>query len=364
MTAPRAIDTMLNHAAPTRPVLLELSACLTVQRPGVPCAACAEACPGGAIRITDRDVRVTEAACSGCGLCAPACPTGAIAVGGFGSAPIYECARVRRPAEGAQPVPCLAGLTETALRDALRSGDVTLIDRGWCRTCALSRERAEPWSAAVAAVNAELAALGETRRVAVRRDLVAARRAGPEPRPATDNPARRRLFDRIAQGDTMPERRDPLRMVPGKVWTPRTGWRAEQLAELAGDRPLPRALFPALERASTLSGLKGLAQLCPTNALQAVETDDHRMLVFDARACTACGACTASGALAFARNPSGFFEGAETLATETRATCARCRGRFTPREGETACGACARDTDLAALAHRLMRRKTSLTEQP
>lgn len=357
----RASDTVVRDAALDARIRLDTSACVTAQRPGTPCNACEASCSSHAIRVSDRQIEVNHAACSGCGLCAPSCPTGAIEVTGFRPALVFECARVRRPADGARQVACLAGLTASTLRRALRDGDVTLIDRGWCKDCTLSKRRTEPWSDTVTAVNDEMEALGCAQRVSVRRQPTVAWRARPAPRPATDNPGRRGLFDRVVHGNGT---NNPSDRVPGKARVPGPMRRAAELAALAGNRPVSRTLFPALERTGASTDLDTLARLCPTVALRIVETDGARALVFDARACTGCGICTASGALRTKHSPSGEFAGPETLATEPRAACTRCRMRFTPKGTEATCPACGRDTDLAAFAHGLRRRVSTQTEQP
>lgn len=363
MDASRVRDAKLRATAPDMPVRLDPAACLTALRPGAPCTACADACPDRAIRISDRHVEVDSASCSGCGHCAPSCPTGAIDVAGFSPASAFECARADRTAAGARTVACLAGLTGHTLRRAIKDGDVTLIDHGWCAECPLSRGRAAPWTATVAMVNNEMQALGRAERVIVHSDPVPARRARPEPRPATENPDRRGLFNRFVQGDTARTQDDPLSLVPGKVRAPGPWRRAAALTALAPEGRVPRSLFPALVRADAPADLNALAMICPTPALALRETQDGRALVFDARACIRCDACTASGALSFQPDPDGDFTGAVTLTTEPRATCRECRMRFTPKGRQRTCAACARDTDLASLAHGLMRRRpTEKTE--
>lgn len=51
-------------------------------------AACARACPFGAIRQDDGMVRIAESLCVGCKMCVMACPFGAIEVGVEGEAPM------------------------------------------------------------------------------------------------------------------------------------------------------------------------------------------------------------------------------------------------------------------------------------
>jgi Fe-S-cluster-containing hydrogenase component 2 len=346
MRAPAVTDLLADA-----PVSLSRPACLTVQRPDRPCTACATACPENAIEISARNVSIQPMSCSGCALCASACPTGAIEVSGFSPANRLECARVRKT-DGAA-VPCLGGATAAMLRAALKGGDVVLVDRGWCAECPVSDGRAAPWADTLATVNLEMAALGVPQRVTVEHSPLARWRALPAPGPATDDPGRRALFNQLAAGGRTGA--GPA-MLPEKVRTPGPARRLAALTRLATDKPVPRALFPAFRIGDASADLASVAQLCPTSALSVDDTEAHRALIFDPAACIACGACTDTGALRHVPDPEGAFSGPETVAIQTRATCTRCRARFSPKMGQKTCGACARDTDLAALAHGLMRR--------
>jgi len=337
---------------------LSPDACLTACRPGLPCTSCADACPERAIRVTERKVDIDPAACSGCGRCATVCPTGAIALPAIPASDLYECSRVRRADNGAESVPCLGGLTAITLRDALAGGDVTLIDRGWCATCPVSDGQAAPWDGAVRSVNSEAEILGLGVRVQVRHDPLASWRAGAAPRKRSENPARRALFSRMAQAGQRVAATDPLAGLPAPVTTPGPCHRAAQLAALAQGAAVPATLFPALSVAGQPRDLSALARLCPTGALGIIETDDSVVLTFDAVACIACADCTRTGALALDISPQGSLESPTTLITRPRATCIRCKARFSPRAQETSCDCCARDTELVALAHGLRRHAT------
>jgi len=59
------------------------------------CGLCAEACPTGAIRVTDGVARVEQSLCRECEVCLEACPRGAILA-------------VREPDESRRPVPVRA----------------------------------------------------------------------------------------------------------------------------------------------------------------------------------------------------------------------------------------------------------------
>ncbi|MFN3641760.1 MAG: hypothetical protein ACK4TB_02395 [Gemmobacter sp.] len=235
-------------------------------------------------------------------------------------------------------------------------GDVTLIDRGWCKACPVSGGQAAPWDATLRAVNDEAASLGCDARVQVRREPLASWRARPAPRGRSDNPGRRALFTRLAQAGQGAAPVDPLAGLPERVAVPGPRRRVAQLASLAHGVALPGALFPALAVAQQPRDLRDLARLCPTPALSVTETDAAATLMFNAADCIACGDCTQTGALALTSAGNRPFEGPQPLITQTVSVCSRCRARFAPRGSHAVCDGCARDTDLAALAHGLRRR--------
>lgn len=357
-----SVETVGGRDVGSRPpagIELRLASCLTVQIPRVPCSACRDTCPAEAIQISDRLVRIDPAGCTGCGRCATACPTGAIRAEGFSIAHAYECNRVREAGRDGIGVPCLGGVTAEHFRDAMTDGNVTIVDRGWCAACPASGGDAAPWKKAVDAVNEEAEVLGLDERVHVRLAPLPWWRARPAPQPGTQNPRRRAFFVSMAKADNSTEPTDPLARLPSQVKAPGLRRRAAQLAQLAGHAPLPAALFPRLQCTNDLTDLRVPARFCPTGALTILIRESAENLVFDATACTACGACAASGEIAVQPTGTGTFFGPVVLATRHLATCSRCRMRFAPKGAQTVCDGCDRDTDLAALAHGLMRRRTN-----
>lgn len=339
------------------------AACLSVQRPVLAgetaCTACARACPAQAIGIGPRRVGISAAACTGCGLCAAACPTGALEVEGFAlpaqGATQIECSRVR-PADrvpGATVVPCLGGLTHAALRDALIAGGVTLIDRGWCAGCPVAGTAA-PWSQALEAVRAEAELAGFARAPgAVSAPLDPARAEPPPQPPAPEARSRRGWIARFARHRTHAPAGPGT--PPAATETPALAARHDALQRMAGGE-LPPGLMPELTPAVARPDLDLAARLCPTGALGLSLGDGVARLGFDAARCISCGDCEAAGFELRARGTRSHV-GTVTLAEAPLARCARCKMRFRPEADETRCAQCAKDDDIAALAHGLMRRR-------
>ncbi|MDW8371577.1 MAG: 4Fe-4S dicluster domain-containing protein, partial [Geminicoccaceae bacterium] len=172
-------------------LLASAERCLTVQRPGVPCRACAEVCPTDALAPAERSLAILLDRCLRCGRCAAACPTEALAVEGFpeiaATATRIECGRVppELRAPGTAVVPCLGGVRAGALRAHLARAEAavaTLVDRGWCADCPAGGT-AEPWAAVVDRLDRELEELGSARRVEVAREPLPPALAGPPPAP-------------------------------------------------------------------------------------------------------------------------------------------------------------------------------------
>lgn len=353
------------------------SACLTEQRPSPRCTACGDACPAAAIRVVARHVSVDEVRCIGCGRCASACPTGAIEVAGFAAPAITSssgnrlaCRRVP-PTDteyGSSRVPCLGGLTVDHLlqftRDA--AGDITLVGHGWCRTCPAGLGEDAPWASVVTQARrlVGLATGGKGPSISVH----SAPRSIAEALPLTPTDAepavsRRLLFTRLLSPSQRPAPKPDIaqpRPPTGTVSTAALRTRRETLAALSRERPLPAALFPAVAIAQTCCDNRVCTSVCPTSALASVSDQGATSVHFDASLCISCGECegvcpTQSVALLAAGQ--GVYEGPIVLRRSSSAECATCGRDFIAMADEAVCGACRKDTDLAAAGFALMRQR-------
>lgn len=348
-------------AGATHPVALDPAACLTVQRPGAACTACARTCPADTIRIDARTVTVDQHACTGCGRCAGACPTGALSVSGFASGRVIECSRVapRDRMAGASIVPCLGGLSARHLRDRLPDGGAVLVDRGWCAACPAGGVAA-PWAEAVGSVNADAETLARAERIVVRRAPISPRLAKAPPALAAgapDRPARRQIFARLlgpSTGTRAP--REAEARPPGRVAAPALARRTATLRDLAVGLPLPAALFPSIAFTGDANAARLAASLCPTGALALETGPDADRLTFEAAQCLACAACAEVPGVTAAVRGQGFYRGPVDLARLPMTGCRRCGTRFAS-DGAPDCPGCRKDHDLAAAGFALMRRR-------
>lgn len=347
------------------PVLFASEACLIVRRPGSSCGICRGVCPTAALAGTEWSISIEPDRCIGCGFCAAACPTGALQVDGcspllensVGESILLECRRVgladRHP--DAIAVACLGGLTAVDLLDAVVGAserNVVLVDRGWCKQCAVA-DCAAPWQSALdesrSLLNSVEASLGA--RLLVETKPLPVDRAGPiiaSLRP--DKQVARRDFLRRFAGmaKTPASREESRRIVFGRGHiTPLRQQRIIELLEVVAEahqQPLPPKLRPSVKvRAGCdLNGV--CAAICPSGALHVEATDDQLELRFSSADCIACGLCERgcpSKALSFcAQGDGGLVQGEVIVARRPISVCAGCGESFPNIAGSTFCPAC------------------------
>lgn len=352
----------------------------------IACSHCAEACPAGVVTVSDRGVGIGEG-CLGCGRCVAACPGGALSARGYAfpdELPIgnwelsIECWKVpsRLLAEGAYAVPCLGGLTASALLElVLAAGEsrrVVLVDRGGCAACRAGGSDQPPVAAQLEFTRHALTRLGwpQQNLPEIRRDpLPAALLPDAIPVPAEREAIGRRAFFRFLAGkaaDAVIERTaPPPRVLPRslvkreEIHFPeriRLVAALENLAALRGV-PLPAGLFPAVSISSEACANHGVcAGVCPTGALLAYEEEEATGIRFEPWMCAGCGLCARScpeGALELVLPQESAAADARPLAHRVHLTrypwheCPSCHDRFSSRQAGL-CPRCEKNRNLAA----------------
>lgn len=358
------------------------------------CGLCAEACPTGALRFIDGDLRYDTTDCRACGVCAVTCPTGALdAFAPLEGAPIrltmaLACTLVARPTESV--CRCLAGVPPSVWLSALAvSGPLALI-HGDCRGCSQAAEQM------VRALPRRLELLGHLvgRPVEVRLEQRASAPASPDEPKRKQGYSRRQFFRLLGWGGQRagtaaagagpvgrtvmswveggpgakgagPERERFVRtlrliQVPAgknKVGLERLplGTSESDPAALAGTGSLARLHLDV----TRCTGCRTCALFCPTGALGLHESESCWRLTFSAARCTACGVCISlcdPGALRLEWATLADLAGTPAILIETPLTnCDDC-GIAVPEpatervEGRVYCRSCARRRQGGALA--------------
>lgn len=358
-------------------------ACLALRSRYSNCAACANACPAGVLRLDASGLSLT-AGCLNCGRCAAACPTGALQMEGFAvirpraatsKTPIYvDCWKVAAShlPRDAVRVRCLGGIALHQLVQwhvASGSRAIVLVDRGWCGQCNAGCGANHPAQETVDAARALLAELGVPEQAFPRIEtlpLPDAEMPAEIPEPLAAQPlSRREFFAGITRNAAraiapmaagQPDDDAQSRRARGaKIETTARSQLLARAATLGAryGRSLPAELFPALRIADACCNHQVCAATCPTRALQAYLSEDGAAagIAFDAAACIACGDCTrACPERALTLVPQGDGEvprGATALTRWTLRECYDCGHEFTDSGSSSVCPTCRKTRELA-----------------
>jgi len=362
-------------------LFLRQEACLAVRSSPAACSRCAAACPTGVMAVGESGVSLADG-CLGCGRCVAACPSGALSARGYlvpdrlpeGNREIaVECwkAQPRLPAAGAYAVPCLGGLTASALLElALAAGEgrvVVLVDRSWCASCLAGGSAQPPVAKQLEFARHALTRLGWPQQSLPeiwREPLPVSLMPEEIPVPAEREAIGRRAFFRFLAGkaaDAVIERTaPPPKALPRSIIRQGERLFPEQvrlvavLERLAARRgvPLPANLFPAVSISETCANHGVCAGVCPTGALSRYEDEAATGIRFESWLCAGCGLCARScpeGALVLDLAPTGdeIMDGQRELTRLPWGVCTSCHERFAAR-GKSLCPRCEKSRNLAA----------------
>jgi ferredoxin len=247
------------------------------------CRACAQACPRGAVVLTDEALDFQSTECDGCGLCRSACPQQAIDIA---PRPLVVAPTPARPAsvlmacastglDGEGVVPCLHAF---GLADVLRAWDggvrQWVLASGDCAACARGQRPA--FAAAVAAASALLTDRGC--------EPVAMARCTPQ-----EWGQRRAAVRDIDPGAG---RRSFLRrMVGGQSSSPALQriWAPQATPPQVLRRGRGRLPFALTMDGTRCTGCDACVHVCPTHALR-LDIPAQRYVI-DSAACNGCRVC-------------------------------------------------------------------------
>lgn len=357
------------------PVGLNGAACLHLHKSWIACRRCAESCPSAAMQVDADGIHLDAQRCDACGRCAVACPSEALAVDGFaldalsGPTAVIACRAGAAPTPGTTLVPCLGGLSASALlvqfwrHPSLR---LELVD---CAECSRWTPAAglSPVRQLFESLQDRLAACG----LAADRVTVSPRRVplpiGNRAASISDQPrpGRRAFFSGLGRAvsqsvltqatgasplvDPAALPKQPRHAIP-YTGGHQTRLLMQGLAARAGAAP-KWAELPQISVSARCAAHHGCSRLCPTGALRSTIDRHSRVLSFDAWLCVDCGACAKAcpeGALTYEPRAWRDFQSEPLLLSRVaQQVCSRCGEDFSGRDGDDLCPHCRKSVALS-----------------
>jgi len=275
------------------------------------CQLCSDACPHGAVALSDEGITISPATCQNCSLCVAACPTEALVADNppriellkravQKKAVTFACAPSQLP--GDEVIPCLGTLDAVMLAFlASRGVAVSLAGTQHCAQCphgARGKDRLDRHLEATALLR-ETVGLDQWASITLLSDAPDATQNNVD-----HNPARRHLFRRFigrnmdqlgyAAADQPPV---PLKAI--RIAAPVSSEGREllqHLFDIQPDKQSTLAAHSAIHAARLLmepgcTACEACVRVCPTGALQIRESTAAWELVFRFPRCVGCGAC-------------------------------------------------------------------------
>jgi ferredoxin len=336
------------------------------------CQRCHDACPHGAVGLSDEGVCVDPARCANCALCTSACRTGALVPDNLPRIELLKRAVKRKNfvfactpsgAQGDAMVPCLGALDPTML-GYLAKRDIAVELRGshHCAHCQHGDK-----GAAQLALNLEV--LGALRQAAAPEAWAGTALATP-PAPERQKRAedflagRRQLFRRfIGQGiDELAHAAAATEATPvpakairaGSYFLPEHRELLQIIGKTASGGPFQLTPHPALHLldirlAEGCSACEACFRVCPTGALQIEESNVAWALTFNPDRCVGCEVCLEvcqpRALLAAELVDASPADGRAVLHSLAKQRCARCDRFFVSPEPREHCDICADDEE-------------------
>lgn len=333
------------------------------------CNRCAEACPHDAIRLFDAGVEVIAESCQSCGLCVSVCQTEALTQNRISADYLLKIAAGAKQmtlacapseVEGDVAVPCLGALHPVVLAELSQQGiAVELAGMEHCAECAHASKGPDLVRSNLAAH--EILRSMDDLKVYASLTLRAEQPELPGKREKLDT-SRRGLFRRVfGHGvDVMSGKHEvapaPLKAI--RAAAPFVPVRKMALNAMFADRgetafALPRHHAIPAEDWQVVSGCtycEACVRVCPTGALQLLESNTGWRLAFLNDRCVACDVCAEvckPGVLRQMDTEEVVVnkQKGRLLAAVSKRRCARCDRVFVNESGGEICPICSGDDD-------------------